>query len=191
MYTPDKKSNGQFGYTKHDPNYSSGPANCIMNFIANIRNFLIFPEKFLSISIEKSPNSIFKKTYRKMILNFYLIFLAGIVHNKSSVAGTSVLSPASNIILILSCSYIVGSKTLLYERFLIPYLLYFGVSAAKITNRLIIAGMTKSEIRKGSHFLIFTFLITLQNILYAIFISGLGALDRQIVTIRKMRNPSI
>lgn len=35
----------------------------------------------------------------------------------------------------------------MYERYLILYLIYFGVSAAKITNRLIIAAMTKSEIR--------------------------------------------
>ena len=79
--------------------------------------------------------------------NVIKVFLAGIVHNKSSVAETSVLSPGSSIILICSIAYMVGSKTDLYKRHLVSFLTYFGICAAKITNRLIIAGMTRSEIR--------------------------------------------
>ena len=69
------------------------------------------------------------------------------MHNHSSIAGTSVLHPGCNIILISVSAYSVGVKTLLYERYLVLYSVYFGLCAAKMTNRLIIASMTKSEIR--------------------------------------------
>ena len=86
-----------------------------------------------------------KKTF--LFLTKLIFTLAGIVHNKSSVAETSVLSPGSSIILICSIAYMVGSKTGLYQRHLVAFLTYFGICAAKITNRLIIAAMTRSEIR--------------------------------------------
>jgi len=98
-----------------------------------------FRDAYFALSCILSFNSAF--WYMWQILE------VGIIHNRSSVAGTSVLLPGSNIIIISTIAFTVGSKNLLYKKYLILYLIYFGVCAAKITNRLIIAAMTKSEIR--------------------------------------------
>ena len=73
-------------------------------------------------------------------------FSAGFRQNKPSVANTSVLSPATNIIVITALAITAGLKTNLIAEQPLLYSLYFGVLCAKITNRLII-GMFCSSIQ--------------------------------------------
>ncbi|XP_044749576.1 choline/ethanolaminephosphotransferase 1 isoform X1 [Coccinella septempunctata] len=79
--------------------------------------------------------------------NISVIFTGGIGKNGSSVAGTSVLSPIIPFSMILVPAFIIYQKSTehVYENHPALYILAFGLVAAKVTNRLVVAHMTKSE----------------------------------------------
>ncbi|XP_068906015.1 cholinephosphotransferase 1 isoform X3 [Tenebrio molitor] len=67
--------------------------------------------------------------------------------NGSTVAGTSVLSPVIPFSMVLVPAFIIYQKSPqhVYEEHPALYILAFGLVAAKVTNRLVVAHMTKSE----------------------------------------------
>jgi hypothetical protein len=80
--------------------------------------------------------------------NLSVILTGGVGKNGSSVAGTSVLSPAIPLLLVVLPGYIISCKSTenIYETHPILYIMAFGLVSAKITNKLVIAHMTKSPI---------------------------------------------
>jgi len=76
------------------------------------------------------------------------IFTGGAGKGGSTVAGTSVLSPASPLILTCIAAWVIAFKSdeLIFHNQPIVYVLLFGLVAAKITNRLVVAHMCKGEI---------------------------------------------
>ncbi|XP_042239785.1 cholinephosphotransferase 1-like isoform X3 [Homarus americanus] len=80
--------------------------------------------------------------------NFKIILVErGAGRNGSTVAGTSVLSPVVPLIFILAPAILIAWKSPdgLYLQNPTIYLLTFGCVSARITNRLVVAHMTKSE----------------------------------------------
>ncbi|KAM4676643.1 cholinephosphotransferase 1 [Discoglossus pictus] len=79
---------------------------------------------------------------------FRVILSGGVGKNGSTVAGTSVLSPGLHIglVQILALMIYKKSTTQLFQRHPCLYILTFGCVSAKITNKLVVAHMTKSEI---------------------------------------------
>lgn len=80
--------------------------------------------------------------------NLPIILTGGIGRNGSSVAGTSVLSPSIPLILFVIQTVMIWKKspTLLYENNSCLYLLFIGLIATKITIKLIVGHMSRSEI---------------------------------------------
>ncbi|GLH13294.1 Putative sn-12-diacylglycerol ethanolamine-and cholinephosphotransferase [Gryllus bimaculatus] len=78
---------------------------------------------------------------------FYVIFTGGVGKNGSTVAGTSVLSPIIPFSLVVVPAFIIYRKSIehVYEEHPALYILAFGMVAAKVTNRLVVAHMTKNE----------------------------------------------
>ncbi|XP_034949788.1 choline/ethanolaminephosphotransferase 1 isoform X2 [Chelonus insularis] len=78
---------------------------------------------------------------------FTVIFTGGVGKNGSTVAGTSVLSPIIPFSLVVVPAYIIYQKSTqhVYENHPALYILSFGIIAAKVTNRLVVAHMTKDE----------------------------------------------
>ncbi|BES99514.1 CDP-alcohol phosphatidyltransferase [Nesidiocoris tenuis] len=76
-----------------------------------------------------------------------VILTGGVGKNGSSVAGTSVLSPVIPLSLVVVPAFIIyrKSKNLLYETHPVLYILSFGLVGAKVTNRLVVAHMTRNE----------------------------------------------
>ncbi|XP_068220800.1 choline/ethanolaminephosphotransferase 1 isoform X3 [Palaemon carinicauda] len=77
----------------------------------------------------------------------YIILFGGAGKNGSSIAGTSVLSPVVPLLFILVPSVLIAWKSP-YDIYLqnpTIYLLTFGCVSARVTNRLVVAHMTKSE----------------------------------------------
>ncbi|KAJ8675678.1 hypothetical protein QAD02_011464, partial [Eretmocerus hayati] len=76
-----------------------------------------------------------------------VIFTGGIGKNGSTVAGTSVLSPIIPFSFVVIPAFIIYQKSTgnLYENHPSLYILSFGMVAAKVTNRLVVAHMTKNE----------------------------------------------
>ncbi|XP_017148288.1 cholinephosphotransferase 1 isoform X3 [Drosophila miranda] len=86
--------------------------------------------------------------YTLNIINFLKMFTqGGIGKNGSSVAGTSVLSPSIPLTLVVLPALIIAQKSPenLFTEHASVYIMAFGMVAAKITNKLVIAHMTKSE----------------------------------------------
>ncbi|KAG7270312.1 hypothetical protein CRUP_030212 [Coryphaenoides rupestris] len=79
---------------------------------------------------------------------FHVILHGGVGKNGSTVADTSVLSPGLHIGLILTLAFIIFKKSSsqLFENHPCLYLLAFGLVIAKISNKLVVAHMTKSEL---------------------------------------------
>lgn len=67
--------------------------------------------------------------------------------NGSTVAGTSIVSPIVPFLLILVPALTIAhkSKSGIYENHPALFILMFGIIVAKVTNRLVVAHMTKSE----------------------------------------------
>nr|XP_046196713.1 choline/ethanolaminephosphotransferase 1-like isoform X2 [Oncorhynchus gorbuscha] len=78
---------------------------------------------------------------------FRVIFTGGVGKNGSTIAGTSVLSPVLHIgsVIILAMMIYKKSAIQLFEKHPCVYILAFGFVSAKITNKLVVAHMTKSE----------------------------------------------
>lgn len=78
-----------------------------------------------------------------------LIIKGGSGPNGSSVAGTSVLSPFFNMAIVFAFALMIAKKSemMLYENHPILYLMFFGIVGGKVTNRLVVAHMTKSELQ--------------------------------------------
>ncbi|XP_068801131.1 cholinephosphotransferase 1 isoform X2 [Struthio camelus] len=79
---------------------------------------------------------------------FRVIFGGGVGKNGSTIAGTSVLSPGLNIGLLITLAIMIYKKstTQLFEKHPCLYVLTFGFVNAKISQKLVVAHMTKSEI---------------------------------------------
>ncbi|XP_062132973.1 cholinephosphotransferase 1 isoform X4 [Drosophila sulfurigaster albostrigata] len=86
--------------------------------------------------------------YTLNIINFLKMFIeGGSGKNGSSVAGTSVLSPSIPLTLVVLPALIIAQKSPenIFTEHASVYILAFGMVAAKITNKLVIAHMTKAE----------------------------------------------
>lgn len=83
-----------------------------------------------------------------MYRNFVVVFTGGIGKNGSTCAGTSVLSPVIPFSLVIVPAFIIYRKSIehVYENNPALYVLAFGMAAAKVTNRLVVAHMTKNEL---------------------------------------------
>ncbi|XP_050801960.1 cholinephosphotransferase 1 isoform X2 [Gopherus flavomarginatus] len=79
---------------------------------------------------------------------FHVIFGGGVGKNGSTIAGTSVLSPGLHIGLVITLAIMIYKKstTQLFEKHPCLYVLTFGFVSAKITQKLVVAHMTKSEL---------------------------------------------
>ncbi|CAH1983883.1 unnamed protein product [Acanthoscelides obtectus] len=79
--------------------------------------------------------------------NLSVIFTGGVGKNGSTVAGTSVLSPVIPFSMVLVPAFIIYKKSTqeIYENHPALYILAFGLVATKVTNKLVVAHMTKSE----------------------------------------------
>ncbi|XP_031714779.1 cholinephosphotransferase 1 [Anarrhichthys ocellatus] len=79
---------------------------------------------------------------------FHVILNGGVGKNGSTVADTSVLTPGLHIGLTLTLAFIIFKKSSsqLFELNPCLYLLAFGLVASKISNKLVVAHMTKSEL---------------------------------------------
>ncbi|XP_072388940.1 choline/ethanolaminephosphotransferase 1 isoform X2 [Diabrotica undecimpunctata] len=82
-----------------------------------------------------------------MYSHIITVFSGGVGKNGSTVAGTSVLSPVIPFSMVLVPAFIIYKKSTqeIYQNHPALYILAFGLVAAKVTNRLVVAHMTKSE----------------------------------------------
>ncbi|EZA58555.1 choline/ethanolaminephosphotransferase 1 isoform X5 [Ooceraea biroi] len=80
---------------------------------------------------------------------FSVIFTGGVGKNGSTVAGTSVLSPIIPFGFVVVPAYTIYRKSVehVYENHPALYILAFGMVAAKVTNKLVVAHMTKNEMQ--------------------------------------------
>ncbi|XP_073813696.1 choline/ethanolaminephosphotransferase 1 bbc isoform X2 [Musca autumnalis] len=76
-----------------------------------------------------------------------VITTEGCGKNGSSVAGTSVLSPSIPLTLVVLPAFIIAQKSPenIFTEHSSLYIIAFGMVAAKVTNKLVIAHMTKAE----------------------------------------------
>ncbi|XP_023316400.1 cholinephosphotransferase 1 isoform X4 [Trichogramma pretiosum] len=92
----------------------------------------------------------FSSGYVNMFNQFFKVFKeGGVGKNGSTVAGTSVLSPVIPFSFVVVPAFIIywKSNEHVYENHPILYILAFGMVAAKVTNRLVVAHMSKSEMQ--------------------------------------------
>ncbi|XP_057662569.1 cholinephosphotransferase 1 isoform X1 [Diorhabda carinulata] len=92
--------------------------------------------------------SAFYLGYFQVFLSFIeSLKIGGIGKNGSTIAGTSVLSPIIPFSMVLVPAFIIYKKSTqeIYQNHPALYILAFGFVAAKVTNRLVVAHMTKSE----------------------------------------------
>ncbi|XP_015435621.1 PREDICTED: cholinephosphotransferase 1 [Dufourea novaeangliae] len=93
---------------------------------------------------------IFYAGYIHAFLEFCKVFESGgIGKNGSTIAGTSVLSPIIPFSFVVVPAFIIYRKSAehVYENHPALYILAFGMVAAKVTNRLVVAHMTKNEMQ--------------------------------------------
>ncbi|XP_031640939.1 cholinephosphotransferase 1 isoform X1 [Contarinia nasturtii] len=78
---------------------------------------------------------------------FSVVLAGGVGKNGSTVAGTSVISPVIPLLTVVLSAFIISQKSVdrLFETYPSLYIITFGMVAAKVTNKLVIAHMTKSE----------------------------------------------
>ncbi|XP_014612034.1 PREDICTED: cholinephosphotransferase 1 isoform X2 [Polistes canadensis] len=94
--------------------------------------------------------AIFYVGYTHVFLQFCKVFESGgIGKNGSTIAGTSVLSPIIPFSFVVVPAFIIYRKSAehVYENHPALYILAFGMVAAKVTNRLVVAHMTKNEMQ--------------------------------------------
>lgn len=83
-----------------------------------------------------------------VIMNFCTTFTkGGIGKNGSTVAGTSILSPILPLLFVIIPAFVISEKSRsgLYIGHPVLYQLTFGLLAAKVSCRLVVAHMSKSE----------------------------------------------
>ncbi|XP_046429752.1 cholinephosphotransferase 1 isoform X2 [Neodiprion virginianus] len=93
---------------------------------------------------------IFYAGYIHVFVEFCRVFESGGVgKNGSTIAGTSVLSPIIPFSFVVVPAFIIYRKSAenVYENHPALYILAFGMVAAKVTNRLVVAHMTKNEMQ--------------------------------------------
>ncbi|XP_020296552.1 choline/ethanolaminephosphotransferase 1 isoform X7 [Pseudomyrmex gracilis] len=93
---------------------------------------------------------IFYAGFIHVFLEFCRVFESGgIGKNGSTIAGTSVLSPIIPFSFVIVPAFIIYRKSAehVYENHPALYILAFGMVAAKVTNRLVVAHMTKNEMQ--------------------------------------------
>nr|XP_012142219.1 PREDICTED: choline/ethanolaminephosphotransferase 1 isoform X2 [Megachile rotundata] len=93
---------------------------------------------------------LFYAGYIHVFLEFCKVFESGgIGKNGSTIAGTSVLSPIIPFSFVVVPAFIIYRKSAehVYENHPALYILAFGMVAAKVTNRLVVAHMTKNEMQ--------------------------------------------
>lgn len=84
-----------------------------------------------------------------VLLNFCRVFSqGGSGKNGSTVAGTSILSPVLPFLLVIIPCFIISEKSRsgIYTDHPVLYMLTFGLLAAKVSCRLVVAHMSKSEL---------------------------------------------
>ncbi|XP_055383420.1 cholinephosphotransferase 1 isoform X5 [Condylostylus longicornis] len=76
-----------------------------------------------------------------------VIMTGGCGKNGSTIAGTSVLSPVIPLALVVVPAFIIAQKSTedIFGQHPSLYIMAFGMVAAKVTNKLVIAHMTRSE----------------------------------------------
>uniref|UniRef100_A0A8C2P8V3 Choline/ethanolaminephosphotransferase 1 n=1 Tax=Capra hircus TaxID=9925 RepID=A0A8C2P8V3_CAPHI len=99
------------------------------------------------VKIFPLPNSFNDGTIFSCTNYFRVIFTGGVGKNGSTIAGTSVLSPFLHIGSVITLAAMIYKKSAvqLFEKHPCLYILTFGFVSAKITNKLVVAHMTKSE----------------------------------------------
>lgn len=93
-------------------------------------------------------NAFFSSGYLQVFITFCRTFHeGGVGKNGSTVAGTSVLSPIIPFLFVVVPAYVISQKSPdhIYENYPSLYIMAFGMITAKVTNRLVVAHMTKSE----------------------------------------------
>lgn len=103
---------------------------------------------FLHVEMRLLPVALALSVSLLMCYTYFVIILSGGVgKNGSTVAGTSVLSPfiPLAIVVFLAGTIYWKSPSNVYENHPCLYILAFGLVCAKVTNRLVVAHMTKSE----------------------------------------------
>jgi hypothetical protein len=84
-----------------------------------------------------------------LILHDFVITIkkGGCGKNGSTIAGTSIISPALPFLFVMIPAYVIAvkSKSGIYTNHPALFVLMFGILLAKVTNRLVVAHMTKSE----------------------------------------------
>ena len=71
-----------------------------------------------------------------------------VAKSRATIGGTSLVSPLPPIVCVVAAAIVIylKSPSNLYESHPCLYLLTFGVASAKVTNKLVVAHMTKNEI---------------------------------------------
>ncbi|XP_036231078.1 cholinephosphotransferase 1 isoform X1 [Bactrocera oleae] len=132
-----------------------------LGYLANMLNF---SKMFVEGGSGKNGSSVALPLlgYEARVLSLYLIFgiyilfvcryarvimTEGCGKNGSSVAGTSVLSPSIPLTMVILPALIIAQKSPqnIFTEHASLYILAFGMVAAKVTNKLVIAHMTKAE----------------------------------------------
>ncbi|XP_072388942.1 cholinephosphotransferase 1 isoform X4 [Diabrotica undecimpunctata] len=102
----------------------------------------------IDIFMAHAMSTAFYLGYLQVFLSFIeRLKIGGIGKNGSTIAGTSVLSPVIPFSMVLVPAFIIYKKSTqeIYQNHPALYILAFGLVAAKVTNRLVVAHMTKSE----------------------------------------------
>ncbi|KAK6062050.1 hypothetical protein COOONC_00281 [Cooperia oncophora] len=78
-----------------------------------------------------------------------VIIHGGVGKNGSTIAGTSVIFPLFPLLMVVVpfCMIYSRAETAVYDEHITLFMLCFGAVGAKATNRLVIAHMSKSELR--------------------------------------------
>ncbi|KAL4225542.1 Choline/ethanolaminephosphotransferase 1 [Mactra antiquata] len=97
------------------------------------------PLRYLCVGFSMLPSFYF------IYKSSYVILQGGVGKNKSTVAGSSTIFPIIPIGLVITLQVIIATKTSIYLDQPCLYLISFGLVASKITNSLVVAHMTKSE----------------------------------------------
>lgn len=97
------------------------------------------PFRYLAVLGSLIPSSIF------MLNSTQIILQGGVGKNKSTVAGSSTIFPVVPIGLTLVLQTVIAHKTSIFLDHPCLYLIAFGMVTSKVTNLVVVATMTRSE----------------------------------------------